>query len=78
MQRCPSQALISLEELSVSSSKQILPFADVILRNLPRLLESGVPRKLTELTKSVWLTLNTIIPCKYVSDYPNDVSSMLY
>ncbi|KAK2149074.1 hypothetical protein LSH36_469g02035 [Paralvinella palmiformis] len=60
----PTELLLYLDQLSALSAQDLLPYTEVIVDNLNRLLDPNIPRKVLELVKTVWIKLHTVIPRK--------------
>ncbi|XP_064619971.1 integrator complex subunit 2-like [Lineus longissimus] len=53
--------LMQLEYLQSLPMAEIIKNADVIIENLPKLLEEKVPRKLQDLVQNIWVQFNTVM-----------------
>ncbi|CAH1791964.1 unnamed protein product [Owenia fusiformis] len=54
--------VLQLNCLMQLSAEDIIPYADALTMNLPRLLTPTVPRAILDQVKHVWLKLNTVMP----------------
>lgn len=57
-----TELLLYLEQLSCVQPADLLPFADVLVANLPSVLLTSVPRRITDLVRKLWIRLNTVMP----------------
>ena len=60
------KAVLILSKLSTLDSNDLVPYSDVLVRNLKSLLSDSVPRKVQTLCRALWCKLNTFLPRRYV------------
>jgi len=65
------KAVLILSKLSTLDSNDLVPYSDVLVRNLKSLLSDSVPRKVQTLCRALWCKLNTFLPRRIWLDTVN-------
>lgn len=60
----PCSALLLLRRLLRLDPSALIPYMDVLVQALTKLLEPGVPRRVQTLCCELWTKVNTVIPRK--------------
>lgn len=64
-----------LDQLITKSSVDLMPYRNVLVGNLSRLLDSGVSRHCQDLVQRIWLKMNGLFSAKLVASfYPFNLS----
>ncbi|XP_072099646.1 integrator complex subunit 2 isoform X1 [Mobula birostris] len=57
-----TQLIQILEDLTLLSASELIPFAEALMLDLYKLLEPGVPRQILQIVNQLWRLLNTVMP----------------
>ncbi|XP_069766628.1 integrator complex subunit 2 [Narcine bancroftii] len=57
-----TQLMQILEDLTLLSASELIPFAEALMLDLYKLLEPGVPRQILQTVNQLWRLLNTVMP----------------
>nr|XP_048680474.1 integrator complex subunit 2 isoform X2 [Caretta caretta] len=57
-----TQVMQILEHLTLLSSGELIPYAEVLTSNMNQLLNTGVPRRILQTVNKLWMVLNTVMP----------------
>ncbi|KAG8451680.1 hypothetical protein GDO86_003751 [Hymenochirus boettgeri] len=57
-----TQVMQILEQLTLLSASDLIPYAEVLTSNMSQLLNVGVPRRILQTVSKLWMTLNTVMP----------------
>uniref|UniRef100_A0A4W3JCT6 Integrator complex subunit 2 n=1 Tax=Callorhinchus milii TaxID=7868 RepID=A0A4W3JCT6_CALMI len=57
-----TQLMQVLEDLTLLTASQLIPYAEELMSDLYRLLESGVPQRILQTVNKLWMILNTVMP----------------
>lgn len=57
-----TQLMQILEDLTLMSASELIPFAEALMLDLYKVLEPGVPRKILQTVNQLWRLLNTVMP----------------
>jgi len=62
MYTCPQKLVLQMSKLICLTPNELLPYENLIVQLLPKLLDSRVPRKLQMVVCKAWIKLNMLIP----------------
>jgi len=62
----PGRCIMLMDVLLAKSSIDLLPYRNVLVSSLPRLLEQHVPRHCQDLAVSIWNKMNGIFPSRWI------------
>jgi len=62
MQQDAQKIIIRLSKLTILEPTRLIPYEDVVVGLLPKMLEMAVPRKIQLLVAKIWMKLNIVIP----------------
>ncbi|XP_041052827.1 integrator complex subunit 2 isoform X3 [Carcharodon carcharias] len=57
-----TQLMQTLEDLTLLSASELIPFAEALMLDLYRLLDADVPRRILQTVNQLWMLLNTVMP----------------
>uniref|UniRef100_A0A8C3HA53 Integrator complex subunit 2 n=1 Tax=Chrysemys picta bellii TaxID=8478 RepID=A0A8C3HA53_CHRPI len=57
-----TQVMQILENLTLLSAGELIPYAEVLTANMNQLLNTGVPRRILQTVNKLWMVLNTVMP----------------
>lgn len=55
-----------LERLTLLSPGDLIPYAEALTSSMALLLEPAVPRRILQTVNKLWISLNTVMPRRYV------------
>lgn len=55
-----------LEHLTLLSASDLIPYVEVLMSNMSRLLNVGVSRRIFQTVNKLWMVLNTVMPRRSV------------
>lgn len=56
-----------LERLTLLSPGDLIPYAEALTCSMALLLEPAVPRRILQTVNKLWISLNTVMPRRYVT-----------
>jgi len=72
----PGRCIMLMDALLAKSSIDLLPYRNVLVASLPRLLDENVPRHCQDLVVRIWNKMNGIFPSRHVNTINNWCSNL--